>query len=191
MTNFKVGDTVKIIGNTSLSVNKVGDIGVVHGCVKGDQYRVSVEGRTQGGNWTCPRDMELVTTPDVPIGYVGLPKDMNLKDGDVVKGRHPVGYTYGYTYTVAFGEVGDNPIHRCISNYTLVSRAIQGPHRHPDYTTHDVATHNGMPVAARKKAPVVKTIGVRIYAGTGSSPPQAAKVKSTNGVVDWSTLTVD
>ena len=61
--------------------------------------------------------------------------------------------------------------------------------RHPDYTTHDVATHNGMPVAARKKAPVVETVVVRVSTDTGFSG--SAIVKSTNGVIDWSTLTVD
>jgi hypothetical protein len=188
MTNFKVGDKVKITGNTNQSCNKVGDIGVVSSDVDYGLYRVSVNGRGSVYNRTLPSEMKLVTTLDVPIGYVGLSKDMNLKDGDVVKGK-----SFGYNYTVTSSQIRGVSILKCISNYILISRASEWVFTDsPDYTTHDVATHNGMPVAARKKAPVVKTIGVRIYAGTGVlKEAKEATVKSTNGVIDWSTLIVD
>jgi hypothetical protein len=147
-------------------------------------FKVDVEGRSKSCNWTYSSDVELVTTPDVPIGYVGSPKDMNLKDGDEVKGFS------GATYTVTFGEVGGVPIHRCTVDYTLVSRASEWTFTDtPDYTTHDVATHNGRPVAARKKVPVVKVVSVRVCTDTGFL--KDATVNSTNGVPDWSTLTVD
>jgi hypothetical protein len=188
MTNFKVGDTVKITGNTNWSLNEVGDIGVVvsdpiksnHGL-----FQVSVGGRNQGSNWTNPHDAELVTTPDVPIGYVGLPKDMNLKDGDVVKACVTI-----RAFVVTNGYVGVLPVDSCGSNYKLISRASEWTFTdNPDYTTHDVATYNGMPVAARKKAPVAEFIGVRMYADTGFL--NKATVFATDGVPDWSTLTVD
>jgi hypothetical protein len=185
MTNFKLGDTVKITGNTSASVNKVGDIGVIKKDNANAMFRVSVDGKDAGGDWTYAKDMELVTTPDVPIGYVGLPKDMNLKDGDVIK------YNYSAkTFVVDRGRVGVLMVNSCHMEYQLISRASEWVFTDtPDYTTHDVATHNGMPVAARKKVPVVKTIGVRMYADTGFL--NKATVNSTNGVPDWSTLTVD
>jgi hypothetical protein len=185
MTNFKVGDTVKITGNTNNSCNKVGDIGVIG---KGDHAvlsKVNVEWRSKSYNWTRPSDMELVTTPDVPIGYVGLPKDMNLKDGDVIKGCGTI-----RSFVVTNGYVGVLPVNNCWSDYQLISRASGWTFTdNPDYTTHDVATHNGMPVAARKKAPVVKIIGVRMYADSGFL--KDATVFTTDGVPDWSTLAVD
>jgi hypothetical protein len=185
MTNFKVGDTVKIICNTNQSCNRVGDIGVVSKVDTDGTFKVDVEGRGKSFNWTFSLDVELVTTPDVPIGYVGLPKDMNLKDGDEVRGVFS-----GDTYTVTLGEVGGVPILRCTADYTLVSRASGWVLTDtPDYTTHDVATHNGMPVAARKKVPVVKIVSVRVCTDTGFL--KSATVNSTNGVPDWSTLTVD
>jgi hypothetical protein len=186
MTNFKVGDTVKIIGNNSLSVNKVGDIGILHECGNFGMYRVNVEGKTQGGNWTCALDMEPVTTPDVPIGYVGSPKDMNLKDGDVIR--------YGSNeklFVISDGRVGAVMVNNCTMDYHLISRAREWVFTDsPNYTTHDVATHNGMPVAARKKAPVVKTIGVLMYADVSDGVTRGT-VRTTGDVIDWSTLTVD
>jgi hypothetical protein len=187
MTNFKVGDTVKIIGNNSSSVNKVGDIGIVHEGDNGGMYRVNVEGRPQGGNWTCVSDMEPVATSfDVPIGYVGLSKDMNLKDGDKIKGVFS-----GDTYTITSSEVGGIPIRSCAAKYTLVSRASEWVLTDkPNYETHDVATHNGVSVAARKKSPVVNTISVRMYTDDPILYTRGT-VQKTDGVVDWSTLTVD
>jgi hypothetical protein len=187
MTNFKVGDTVKITGNTNWSSNEVGDIGVIVGDIKSNYglFQVSVGGRGQCTNWTYPYEAELVTTPDVPIGYVGLPKGMNLKDGDEVRG------VFGGIYVVTKGLVGSRTIDQCGSDYTLVSRASKWTLTdNPDYETHDVASHNGVAVAARKKAPVVKTIGVRMYtdASVGFT---SGTVRTTDDVIDWSTLTVD
>jgi hypothetical protein len=188
MTNFKVGDKVKITGNTNHSCNKVGDIGLITEIdpMVGD-LRVNVDCRDNLVNWTKSHEMELVTTPDVPIGYVGLPKDMNLKDGDKIKGVKS-----GDTYVVADGEVGCVLISRCAANYTLVSRASEWAFTdNPDYTTHDVASHNGVAVAARKKAPVVRTIDVSIYTDEAYTFVKRGTVQKTDDVVDWSTLTVD
>jgi hypothetical protein len=197
MSKFKVGDTVKIIGNNNYSENKVGDIGIIQYQQNVDtgSWRVFVEGGPLFYVWTLPSDMELVTS-DVPIGYTGLPKDMNLKDGDVIKGRNP-----GYTYKVELGELGGVPIEDCQGQYTLVSRA-DTPQENPwfisgdtkvDYTTHDVAEWQGKPVATRKKLPVVETVDVRMYQDNshesyhGHTP---ATVVTTDGVPDWSTLKV-
>ena len=185
MTNFKVGDKVKITGNTSNSCNTVGDIGVVSKVDTDGMFKVDVEGRGKSFNWTYSGDVELVTTPDVPIGYVGLPKDMNLKDGDVLKGAYS-----GKNYVIDRGRVGVIMVNDCHMEYQLISRASEWTFTDtPDYTTHDVATHNGVAVAARKKSPVVETVVVRVSTDTGFSG--SAIVKSTNGVIDWSTLTVD
>ena len=120
MTNFKVGDKVKITGNTNNSCNKVGDIGVIGKGDSGNLSKVNVEGRSKSFNWTRPSDMELVTTPDVPIGYVGLPKDMNLKDGDVIKYN-----SSAKTFVIDRGRVGVLMVNDCHMEYQLISRASE------------------------------------------------------------------
>ena len=59
MTKFKVGDKVKITGNNTLSVNKIGDIGVVTECDTYGLWRVEVVDRGCSGNWTEESDMEI------------------------------------------------------------------------------------------------------------------------------------
>ena len=194
MSKFKVGDMVKIIGNQNNSENKVGDIGIITEGNPNLLARVRVAGREDECNWTHPKDMELFTG-DVPIGYTGLPKDMNLKDGDKVQGL------FGEIYVVTDGLVGLCTIGTCSPRYTLVSRAntpqenqwaISGD-TDVDYTTHDVAEWRGKPVATRKKLPVVETVDVRMYQDNshesyhGFTP---ATVVTTDGVPDWSTLKV-
>ena len=61
MTEFKVGDKVKIVENSSYSVNKVGEIGVVT-CVDETTCLVEVvKGRK--GCYHVHSDLELVTEP--------------------------------------------------------------------------------------------------------------------------------
>ena len=61
MTEFKVGDKVKIVENSSFSVNKVGEIGVVT-CVDETTCFVEVvKGRK--GCYHVHSDLELVTEP--------------------------------------------------------------------------------------------------------------------------------
>lgn len=69
MSKFKVGDKVRIVGDTSNSNNDVGDVGVVSEIEdgpKGVWFRVYVDGTDDGGNWSYSRDIELVssTPPD-------------------------------------------------------------------------------------------------------------------------------
>ena len=192
MSNFKVGDTVKIIGDRYGGANSVGDIGVITEA-EADSSRVEVGNKGNYGNWSATGDIELVTS-DVPIGYTGLPKDMNLKNGDVIEGR-----AFGYTYKAKLGKVGGVPIEDCQAQYTLVSRA-DTPQENPwaisgdtevNYTTHDVAEWRGKPVATRKKLPVVKTVEASVeVAGDFFRLPEKATVVTTDGVPDWSTLKV-
>ena len=61
MTEFKVGDKVKIVENSSYSVNKVGEIGVVT-CV--DEITCLVEVvKGRKGCYHVHSDLELVTEP--------------------------------------------------------------------------------------------------------------------------------
>ena len=61
MTEFKVGDKVKIVENSSYSVNKVGEIGVVT-CV--DEVTCLVEVvKGRKGCYHVHSDLELVTEP--------------------------------------------------------------------------------------------------------------------------------
>jgi hypothetical protein len=60
---FKVGDKVRIINNTTGSSNKIGDEGIIVEIVfAGDQrgYKVEVEGRLTVGNWSAQEDIQLV-----------------------------------------------------------------------------------------------------------------------------------
>lgn len=65
---FKIGDTVRITGNTNSSVNKVGDIGTVIDVQTNSCY-VQVEGRPNYSNCTMNSEMELVTAPSLQTAY--------------------------------------------------------------------------------------------------------------------------
>jgi len=182
---FKVGDKVKIIGNVALSCNKIGDVGIIT-YNHGDQLAVQVSGGKDFGNWSCNFDLELVTE-DVPTGYRGLPKNMNLKTGDVVKGL--TNY-----YTIKNESVGDFKIERCGCAYTLISRANTEDNPWLILTdrdavcsyTNDIACFNGIDVAYRKKAPVYEVVDLRIY--SDDLPMQPATVRTKDGNPDWETL---
>ena len=61
MTDFKIGDKVKITGNTNCSVNEIGDIGTVaEGPNYNGSFRVEVDGRSPKNNWTRTYEMEIV-----------------------------------------------------------------------------------------------------------------------------------
>jgi len=185
MTNFKVGDKVKIIGNAALSCNKVGDVGIIT-YLDGNQSAVQVSGGKDFGNWSCNLDLELVKE-DVPTGFRGLPKTMNLKTGDVVKG-------FTNYYTIKDDSVGDFKIERCCGTYTLISRAETEDNPWILFTdkdavcsyTNDIACFNGFGVAYRKKVPVYEVVDLRIY--SDDLPMQLATVKTEDGVPDWETL---
>lgn len=60
----KVGDKVRIVGNTASSCNKVGDVGVVTE-VGSIDCRIYVKGNDGRGNWSYLSEVELVSdTPD-------------------------------------------------------------------------------------------------------------------------------
>jgi hypothetical protein len=185
MTKFNVGDKVKIIGNSAFSCNNVGDIGIITES-REVISRVKVLRISGEGNWSCNDELELITE-DVPTGYKGLPRNMNLKTGDVVKGLTKY-------YTIKDDSVGDFNIERCCGTYTLISRANTEDNPWILFTdrdavcsyTNDIACFNGIGVAYRKKAPVYEVVDLRIY--SDDLPMQPATVKTEDGVPDWETL---
>jgi len=60
MGKFKVGDRVEIIGDTSLSSNKPGDIGTITEIDKYNNLRVTVPLRNSYVNWQAERELKLV-----------------------------------------------------------------------------------------------------------------------------------
>lgn len=188
MTKFKVGDKVKIIGKTAYSYNNIGDIGIVTRA-DWDGSKVSILGGKEESNWSYNVELEL-TTEDVPIGYYGYPKDMNMKDGDVVE-------FYSTYYTVVASRIGICSVNSCGHGYTLISRANTDDKPWILLTdkdavcsyTNDIACFNGFGVAYRKKAPVVRTIEVFIHT-EGVRSGVKATVVTKDDVIDWSTLKV-
>jgi len=61
MTEFKVGDKVRLISNNSDSLNKVGDVGIITELTNID-CRVEVEGGFDYANWSPFDALELVET---------------------------------------------------------------------------------------------------------------------------------
>ena len=61
MTEFKVGDKVRLISNNSDSINRVGDVGIITELTEVD-CRVGVEGGFDYANWSSFGDLELVET---------------------------------------------------------------------------------------------------------------------------------
>ena len=61
MTEFKIGDKVKIVKNSTHSANKVGEIGVVTHTSCGEYFVEVVKGRTLC--YHLHSDLELVTEP--------------------------------------------------------------------------------------------------------------------------------
>jgi DNA-directed RNA polymerase subunit H (RpoH/RPB5) len=83
---FKVGDIVKLIANTSSSGNNVGDVGEVFDVTTGDGKQTGCRVRVPGGRdfalWSKCADLELVAKVKVEI----VPKAANeFKVGDIVK----------------------------------------------------------------------------------------------------------
>lgn len=94
---FKIGDKVKIVKNTSNSINTVGDVGVItefHSSNK-ECVRVTVEGNTNYGNFHKFEDLEKVVEVEyedqwhLNDGKVTIPDDADKleKDGSVVAFR--------------------------------------------------------------------------------------------------------
>lgn len=61
---FKVGDKVRLIANTSCSVNSIGDVGTVIE-IDDRSARVQVEGNIDWSNWSPFSNLELVAPPAV------------------------------------------------------------------------------------------------------------------------------
>lgn len=103
---FKVGDKVKIVGNSNSSCNKIGDIGVIASDRTNSygSYQVEVPNRF-GGNWTRPNDMVLVEDDTYEDGWilndgkVTIPDDAqkSMHEGSVVafRKRKPIVFNFG------------------------------------------------------------------------------------------------
>lgn len=92
---FKVGDKVKVIKNESLSINRVGDIGVVTEIWQKGDCKVTVAGKDNWANWHKQSDLELYEEVEyedqwhLNDGKVTIPDDADKleKDGSVVAFR--------------------------------------------------------------------------------------------------------
>lgn len=65
--NFKIGDKVKITGNSTGSVNSIGDIGVITE-LRGHQCRVQVDGGASTINWSSLSEIESVSVTEINRG---------------------------------------------------------------------------------------------------------------------------
>lgn len=63
---FKVGDKVKLISKRNDTCNHVGDVGIITEVGNKSEYRVTVKGRNNHGNWTLRSDLELVSESKPP-----------------------------------------------------------------------------------------------------------------------------
>jgi hypothetical protein len=63
MTEFKVGDKVRLISNNSDSINRVGDVGIITELTEID-CRVVVNGGFDYANWSPFDALELVEIED-------------------------------------------------------------------------------------------------------------------------------
>lgn len=60
-TELKNGDTVRIIGNSTGSSNRIEDVGIISNYTgSGSNFRVNVENQNYDSNWTTHEDVELV-----------------------------------------------------------------------------------------------------------------------------------
>jgi hypothetical protein len=86
---FKVGDKVILTGNTSLSSNKVGDVGwIMDFSVNGKRCKVSQNNnKYESSNWSLVSELELVEEEYFTIA------ELNLNLGDVIAHRNGCLYT--------------------------------------------------------------------------------------------------
>jgi len=95
MTEFKIGDKVKIIENTNGSANNIGDVAVI---TEVDSLRYVVRVKVQGGkkwdNWSRMNEIELYEEPkDAPS---------NLYDPTELA---RIAMAYGIVITVQAGDI--------------------------------------------------------------------------------------
>lgn len=93
---FKVGDKVRITGNSNKSCNQIGEIGQVTE-LSSSAVRVHVHGRANTGNWTFFSEMEL-SEPRKPLTL------FQLQEGKLYRSPRLTGF---------FRVVGSNLEFRC------------------------------------------------------------------------------
>jgi hypothetical protein len=72
--DYKLGDKVRITGNSNSSINKVGDIGTIVQLGEYGTHRVHVPGRRDHSNNTYLEEMELYV--EEPVGEVSITTDL-------------------------------------------------------------------------------------------------------------------
>lgn len=71
LSEIKVGDIVRLIANTNLSLNKVGDVGIITEIDSDGDFRVTVQGKEDLGNWSVKKEVvkvKLKITKDFKVG---------------------------------------------------------------------------------------------------------------------------
>lgn len=112
---FKVGDKVDIIANNAGHNFDIGDTATL------TEFTIGLFWRTSDGRYYDVYPSDIKHAEPVPVGYTGLLKDMDLKDGDKVRCADlPIRVVKG-------GTVKDKPINEWVINWTLVSRASDVP----------------------------------------------------------------
>lgn len=76
-TKFRVGDRVRVVSGSG-SANSDGDVGIITE-IKNGLVRVTVEGRSNCGNFSYPKDVELIPELD-PIQQAYLSKERAEKE---------------------------------------------------------------------------------------------------------------
>lgn len=111
---FKIGDKVRITGNSNCSCNSVGDVGTI---VKGPDwegdFRVEVQGKDLKGNWTRTSEMELIDS--TTILKVGDKVKLTGNSGGSVNSVGDVGVITQVDRTFARVKVGDRSDMACWS----------------------------------------------------------------------------
>jgi len=129
ITEFKVGDIVKLTGNEAGSCNQVGDVGEILE-IDGHQCKVQVPGGDTTANWSYKDDLELTTKIEKTMTLQEqIIKDLDLQVGDVVKITHAVptgnlGWKGGWVSDMN-NTIGKEGIVKSISS-THVSVAVEG-----------------------------------------------------------------
>jgi hypothetical protein len=100
--SFKVGDKVRLISNKAMSLNKIGDMGVIVDIEGNSRFRVKVVGRLEFSNWSYLDDLELVEIPKRPELTEELYEELKEKYIPEPEGDFPQVYKEE-TYKLAFG----------------------------------------------------------------------------------------
>ena len=132
---IKDGDIVVVIDNTSGSLNKVGDIGIVSEC----EYigcKVTVPGGSDISNKHFHRDLRLADGAEKAQYYVNKAKEDGTYDekerkqgrfaiGDIVYYEDDIWFeNEGYGEVIGFGDLSGEPRVKAVSNFGIERRYV-------------------------------------------------------------------